>query len=134
MIAPIVLNLDDIAYADLLKLVTKGALRPGRITPRGAVVYELTADGVRAVEAWAEDPDGDLAYRGQLCQENECPTGECYLEACDELKEAKEEHSETQAKLDALRERVTALCNELTNARISQKARAALLALQEEPE
>lgn len=128
MTAPIVLSLGDVAAADILKLVTSGALRPGRITPRGAIVYEPTAAGLAALSAWADDPNLEhWVGRGKECAEGDCESEQNHQAEC-------ELHQETKAKLEALRERVTVLCNELTNARISVKARAALLALQESDE
>jgi hypothetical protein len=127
MIAPIVLNLDDVAYCDLLTLVTKGALRPGRITPRGAVVYELTADGVAAVEAWAAAADGGLDLRelGEACDAGEC-------------EHADNHESERELRLEAEQTIVSAHCalldliNALGKARISDAAKAALAKLGEE--
>lgn len=57
MTGPAVLSLDEVAVVEVMRLIQAGLVRPGRITNRGAVVYELTEVGVAAFEDFCSEPD-----------------------------------------------------------------------------
>lgn len=65
----IVLSLEDVAVLEVMRLVQAGLVKPGRITPRGAVVHELTPAGVDAFEEFCRQPDAALALEahGETC-------------------------------------------------------------------
>jgi hypothetical protein len=93
MTRPAVLNLDDVAVVEVMRLIQAGLVRPGRITNRGAVVYELTEVGVSAFEAFCSDQEAlDVAA---TCREGECG----HANKAESLKEAMQEALET---LDAV--------------------------------
>jgi len=70
MTGPAMLTLDDVAVVEVMRLIQAGLVTPGRITPRGAVVHELTPTGVAAFEDFCSDHEAiEVA---QACRDGEC--------------------------------------------------------------
>lgn len=99
MTGPAVLSLDEVAVVEVMRLIQAGLARPGRITNRGAIVYELTEAGVAAFEGFCAAPyaESDLG----ACHEGECRTGSQQAEALKAWQERGEEIGHLIAGLEA---------------------------------
>ncbi len=89
MTGPAVLTLDDVAVVEVMRLIQAGLVRPGRITGRGAIVYELTEVGVTAFEDFCAAPDAVSEL--EACRDGECRTGSQQAEALKAWQERGEE-------------------------------------------
>ncbi len=112
MTGPAVLTLVDVAVVEVMRLIQAGLVRPGRITGRGAIVYELTEVGVSAFEAFCSDQEAlDVAA---ACREGECGHAHTAESRREAMQDALAKLDEIEASFrkppsDALKERLARL-------------------------
>lgn len=88
-----VLDLDPVSVCDVTKLVARGVLAAGQLTPRGAVVYELR--DVDAFESFVEHAGDMSALEDSLQTARACDDGECW--AANERRDQQETHAATMS-------------------------------------
>jgi len=90
-----VLDLDPLAVRDVTTMIARGLLRPGRPTPRGAYVYELTDEGEAALSRISDLSD----VAEQLDIAEACVEGKC--DHAEESKSLAEDAVEHEARMAA---------------------------------
>ena len=106
----IVLDLDPLQACDVRRMVERGLLTAGRITPRGAYVYELTREGEAVMSAIADHASGEPTVTARLEIAEACIEGEC--DHAEEAQSAKDESEGRRASLARLNELVITLAND----------------------